>query len=138
MSSYPKPLPEVTPLTKPFWEASKRGELLLQRCKNCSTYIWYPRHICISCGSRELEWVKASGRGKVYSYTVVRQVIGNSPEFSKEIPFVVAEIELDEGVRICSNIVGVKPEDVSIGMPVEVFFEECTPEISLPKFKPAR
>ncbi len=138
MSSYPKPLPEVTPLTKPFWEASKRGELLLQRCKNCSTYIWYPRHICINCGSRELEWVKASGRGKVYSYTIVRQVIGNSPEFSKEIPFVVAEIELDEGVRICSNIVGVKPEDVSIGMPVEVFFEECTPEISLPKFKPAR
>ncbi|MDJ0270151.1 MAG: Zn-ribbon domain-containing OB-fold protein [Aigarchaeota archaeon] len=138
MSSYPKPLPEVTPLTKPFWEASKRGELLLQRCKNCSTYIWYPRHICINCGSRELEWVKASGKGKVYSYTIVRQVIGNSPEFSKEIPFVVAEIELDEGARICSNIVGVKPEDVSIGMPVEVFFEECTPEISLPKFKPAR
>ena len=138
MASYPKPLPEVTDLTKPLWEASKRGELLVQRCKKCGHKQWYPRPSCVNCASRDLEWTKVSGRGKVYSFTVVRQVIGNSPEFQKDIPFVVAEIDLEEGVRLYSNVVGVPPEEVKVDMPVEVTFEECSPEISLPKFKPAK
>jgi len=138
VSSYPKPLPEITELTKPLWEASKRGELLIQKCKKCGQAQWYPRPSCVNCGSRELEWVKSSGRGKVYSFTIVRQVIGNSPEFQKDIPFVVAEIDLEEGVRLYSSLVNIKPEEVQVDMPVEVVFEECTPEISLPKFKPAK
>ena len=138
MSSYAKPLPEITDLTKPLWEASKRGELVIQKCRKCSHMQWYPRPSCGNCASRDLEWSKVSGKGKVYSFTIVRQVIGNSPEFQKDIPFVVAEIDLEEGVRIYSNVVGVNPEEVKVDMPVEVTFEECTPEISLPKFKPTK
>lgn len=131
-----KPLPRVTPLTKPFWDAAKRGELLIQRCRSCGQYQWYPRSSCHKCSSLELEWSKVSGLGRVYSFTVIRRVVGNSPEFSKDIPFVVAEIDLDEGVRIYSNIVGVNPDEVKIGMRVRVTFEEASPEIYLYKFRP--
>ena len=138
MSNYAKPLPEITEITKPLWEASKRGELVIQKCRKCGHMQWYPRPSCVNCASRELEWTKVSGRGKVYSFTVVRQVIGNSPEFQKDIPFVVAEIDLEEGVRLYSNIIGIAHEEVEVDMPVEVVFEECTTDISLPKFKPAK
>ncbi|GBC69161.1 hypothetical protein HRbin01_00854 [archaeon HR01] len=132
-----KPLPEITSLTRPLWEGAKRGELLLQRCRRCGKHQWYPRPSCHKCGSLDLEWVKSSGMGTVYSFTVIRRVVGNAPEFSSDIPFVVAEIDLDEGVRVYSNVVGVKPEEVSVGMRVRVFFEEAGPEISLFKFRPA-
>ncbi len=131
-----KPLPEITSLTKPFWEAAKKGELHLQRCMLCGHYQWYPRPSCQKCGSMKLEWVKASGLGRVYSFTVIRRVVGNSPDFANDIPFVVAEVDLDEGVRVYSNIVDVKPEDVQIGMRVRVTFEEASPEIHLFKFRP--
>jgi uncharacterized OB-fold protein len=131
-----KPLPEITSLTKPFWEAAKRGELLLQRCVRCGYYQWYPRPSCHKCGSLNLEWARSSGLGRVYSFTVIRRVVGNSPDFAYDIPFVVAEIDLDEGVRLYSNIVDVKPEDVRIGMRVRVKFEDTSPEIHLYKFRP--
>ncbi|MEM1945130.1 MAG: Zn-ribbon domain-containing OB-fold protein [Nitrososphaerota archaeon] len=132
-----KPLPEVSQLTKPFWDGAKNGELLLQKCKRCGGHQWYPRYSCHKCGSPDLEWSKASGLGRVYSFTVIRKVIGNSPDFANDIPFVVAEIDLDEGVRVYSNIIGVKPEDVQIGMRVRVAFEEASPEIHLFRFRPA-
>ena len=134
--AYEKPIPEITDLTKPFWEAAKRNELVLQNCKTCRKYQWYPRYSCINCGSRNFEWKKVSGRGTVYSYTIIRQVVANSPAFQKDIPFVVALVDLEEGVRMYSSIVGCKPEEVHIGMSVEVAFAQVTNEVSLPEFKP--
>lgn len=134
---YLKSLPEITPYTKPFWDAAKAHELKLQRCSKCGDYQFYPRPSCIHCSERELEWSTATGRGTVYSFTIIRQVVANSPAFQEEIPFVVAEIQLSEGPRIFSNLVGVKPEEVKIGMQVQVTFDDVTSEISLPRFRPA-
>lgn len=138
MEAYEKSLPAVTTLTQPFWDAAKRHELVLQRCSRCKEYQWYPRGLCIHCGSTALSWEKVSGQGSVYSFTVIRQVVDNSPAFQKDIPFIVALIELAEGPRIYSDIVGCKPEEVKIGMHVNVIFEDVTENISLPKFQPTQ
>jgi uncharacterized OB-fold protein len=132
--SYEKPLPSPTHITEPFWQGTKRHELLIQHCKDCQHYIFYPRSHCPQCLSAALEWKKSSGRGKVYSYTVIRRA--GLPGFAKEVPYVFAIIELEEGPRLTSNIVGCKPEEVKIDMPVAAFFEEATPEVTLVKFKP--
>lgn len=134
-SGYQKSLPEITPLTKPFWDATKRHELVIQRCAKCEGYQWYPRAICTLCGSRDLKWAKASGKGSIYSFVVIRQVIDNSPAFQSDIPFVLAEVELEEGPRMYAPMVGCKPEDVRIGMKVEVLFEDATDTVAIPKFK---
>ncbi|MEM2225543.1 MAG: Zn-ribbon domain-containing OB-fold protein [Candidatus Caldarchaeum sp.] len=138
MSEYKRPLPQIFEFTKPFWESCKKGVLMVQRCKACGGYQWYPRTSCVRCGSMEVEWVQSKGEGSVYSYTVVRRVVANSPDFQRDIPFVVAEVDLDEGVRIYARVEGVKPEDVRVGMRVKVSFDNVTPEISLYKFQPAK
>jgi uncharacterized protein len=108
----------------------------MQFCTDCSEWIWYPKAWCPSCGKKgHLEWLKLSGRGFVYSFTVIRQVIDNSQAFQKDIPFVIGLIELDEGPRIYSNITGANPEQVKIGDKVSLYFEEVTTDFSLPKFK---
>jgi hypothetical protein len=134
---YRKSLPAVTPLAKPFWDATTRHELTLQRCKGCGTYQWYPKPWCIDCGSRDLEWTKVSGHGKVFSYTIIRQVVQNMPGFGEDLPFVLASIELDEGPRMIAQLSDLKPEEAKIGMDVVVTFADATQEVSIPKFKPA-
>lgn len=128
---YIKPLPQLTPDSKEFWDGCKRHELLIQRCKGCGTYRHYPRPMCHKCNSMNAEWVRVSGKGKVFSWTVTARAF--YPGF--EVPYAVVIIELDEGVRMVSNVVDCKPEDLYIGMPVEVVFEDVTKEITLPKFK---
>jgi uncharacterized OB-fold protein len=131
-----KPLPDInSPISKQFWEGCKRGELQLQFCGHCNSYQFYPRPSCLKCGRRDLIWRRSTGRGKVYSFTIIRQVVDNSPEFQKEIPFTIGLIELEEGVRMYSNIVDVNPEDVKIGQSVEVIFQQLTPAVLLPKFR---
>lgn len=132
--SYTKPLPKSSRITEPFWQGTKRHELLIQRCKDCHQYIFYPRSHCPQCLSTGLEWIKSSGQGKVYSYTVIRRAA--LPGFVHEVPYVFAIIELEEGPRLTSNIVSCNPEEVRIGMPVTAVFEEVTPEVTLVKFKP--
>jgi len=135
-SRYDKYLPELNPLTKPFWEYCKKHELRMQYCKNCTEWIWYPKPWCPKCGKREsIEWRKLSGKGIVYSFTVIRQVIDNSSAFQADLPFVIGLIELEEGPRIYSNILGVKLEEVKIEDRVELTFEDVTDEITLPKFR---
>jgi uncharacterized OB-fold protein len=133
MSEYHKPLPKSTPTSRPFWEAARRHELSLQRCAACKAYIYYPRERCPHCFSDRLAWERVSGRGKVYSYTVVRRA--SSRSFADQ-PYVLAIVELDEGPRMTSNIVAA-PESVKVGMPVVVQFDDVTPEHTLVKFKPA-
>lgn len=133
----PKPLPEITPITQPFWEGAADKKLLIQRCSDCQSWVWCPRPACVECASEQLKWTPVSGRGHVFAFTVIREVIGRALRgFEKDIPYVTAWIDLDEGPRFCSNIVECPIEKVEIGMPVEVVFEEAGPGIYLPKFRP--
>jgi len=133
----PKPLPEITPVTRPFWEATASGRLVMQRCQDCASWLWCPRPACVECGSERLEWIQLSGRGRVFAFTVVREVVGRALRgFAGDIPYVAAWIDLDEGPRICSNIVGCPIENAAIGMAVEVVFEKAAEQIFLPKFMP--
>lgn len=131
-----KPVPVVQPWARPFWDAARAGKLVLQHCEDCAMPIHYPRIACPHCGSDRLGWRAASGRGTVYSYTVV---VSNAPSaFLADMPYVVAVIELDEGVRMLSNIVDCDVDALRCDMPVEVVFEELTEEFTLPKFRPSR
>ena len=134
MSEWKKPLPVVSGETRPFWEACRRGELLIQRCKSCREYQFYPRGICATCWTTDISWVKASGKATVWTYTVTNQ--NRSPGFAEEVPYVLAVVELEEGVKMFTNIVKCDPKNVIIGMPVEVTFAQATNQISVPYFKP--
>lgn len=132
MAEYNKPLPLPDGDTRPFWEAAQEHRLVIQRCGDCQQPIFYPRSVCPHCMSDRITWVHASGRGTVYSYTVVHR---SPPAFQQEVPFVVALVELEEGVRMMTRIVGSPPQAVRIGAAVEVVFDDVTPEITLPKFR---
>jgi uncharacterized OB-fold protein len=132
---YRKPIPRLDEESKPFWEACARHELYVQRCRRCSKIFYYPRAVCPEDLSPDLEWVRCSGRGKVYTFTVTYQ--NQSAGFRENLPYVMAYVELEEGVRLLTNIVGCKPEEVRIDMQVEVTFEDASPDISIPLFKPA-
>lgn len=133
-TDYSKPLPRPTPVSQEFWEGARRHELRLQRCTGCGEHIFYPRVVCPSCLSDGLEWVTASGKGKVYSYTVVRRAM--HPSFRPDVPYVYAIVELEEGPHMPTNIVGCSHDDVSVDMPVEVVFDDVTEKMTLVKFRP--
>jgi len=111
---------------------------VVQQCQDCQSWVWTPRPSCNECGSDKIEWKPMSGKGEVYSFTVIRQVVGRaaSTAFEPDIPYVVAWVDLDEGPRLITNIVGCPAEDVKLGMKVSVVFEQASREIWLPKFKP--
>ena len=131
----PKPLPTPSPDSRPFWEAAQRHQLQLQRCRDCDVLIYYPRHVCPQCLGSNLEWREMSGKGTVYSFTVVRRT--NNRAFLNDLPYVLAIVELAEGPRLTTNVVGCPPEAVRCGMPVEVSFDDVTPNVTLVKFRPA-
>jgi uncharacterized OB-fold protein len=133
MPEYNKPVPAVTPEMKPFFDAAKRHQLVVQRCTQCGTHRFPAREICSKCLSRTVDWVPVSGEGEVFSYNVMHQVY--HPGFADEVPYAVVVIKLKEGAKMNSNLVGVKPHDIKIGMPVRVVFEDISEEITLPKFK---
>jgi uncharacterized OB-fold protein len=121
-----------------YWEGIARGELRIQHCDACKRYVFYPRSICPHCFSDQLSWVTASGKGTIYSYTVVHQAFGS---FAGDVPFMVAIVELEEGVRMMTRIVGSLHdesgghENVKIGAPVRVTFETVADDITLPYFR---
>ena len=120
-----KPLPEITPVNQPFWDGARAGKLMMQRCKDCQSWDFCPRPICVECNSDKLEWLQVSGKGKVFSFTVIREVVGQALRgFEPDLPYVTAWVDLDEGPRFCSNIIGCPVESVRIGMDVEVVFED--------------
>ena len=135
MKEWKKPLPTISGETRPYWEACRRGQLLIQRCDACQAWQFYPRGICSGCWSTDIRWVPSSGRGTVWTFTVTRQ--NRTPGFAEEVPYVLALVELEEGVKMFSNIVGCDPGEVAIGMPVEATFIRATDQISVPYFKPA-
>ena len=135
MPDWNKPLPTLVGETRPFWEACRRGELLIQKCDTCGEYQFYPRGICANCWTSDIAWVRASGRGTVWTFTVTHQ--NRTPGFAEEVPYVLALVELEEGVKMFTNVVECDPREVKIGMPVEVTFVRATDQISVPYFKPA-
>jgi hypothetical protein len=133
--SYRKPLPRVDEESRGFWEALARHELYIQRCRDCGTIRFPPRAVCSKDLSDNTEWMRATGRGTVYTFTVTHQ--NHAPGFRDELPYVLAVVELDEGPRLMTNVVGCAPDAVRIGMRVIVEYEDVTPEMTLPKFRPA-
>jgi len=135
MNTPEKLVPTIHSWTEPYWKAARERKLMIQRCKDCKKHIFYPRICCPFCFSDQIEWVEASGKGKVHSYTVVQN---NPPSaFVKDVPFIIAIVKLEEKVQMLTNIVGCDPEQVKCDMPVEVTFERVNDEITLPKFRPA-
>jgi uncharacterized OB-fold protein len=132
--TYRKPLPRIDEESRGWWEALARHELYVQRCRDCGTKRLYPRALCTACLSSATEWVRATGRGSVYTFTVTHQ--NQAPGFREELPYVLAIVELEEGPRLMTNVVGCAPDALRIGMPVEVVFEDATPDVTLPKFRP--
>jgi len=131
---YEKPLPKIDDISRPYWEAAKRHELMLQKCQDCGHYRYPPGLTCPSCLSDEMEWVRVSGRGTVHTWTVFHRVY--HPAFDGDVPYAVVMVELEEGPRLATNLVDCKIEDIKVGMPVEVVFDDVTKEITLPKFRP--
>jgi len=132
MSEYKKPIPAITPDMKPFFDAAKRHELVVQRCRGCGGHRFPAREICSSCLSRDAEWVKVSGAGEIFSYNVMHQVY--HPGFADEVPYAVVVVKLQEGAKMNSNLKGIAPDAIKIGMPVRVVFDDVSDEVTLPKF----
>jgi uncharacterized OB-fold protein len=133
--AYKKPLPKPNADTRPFWEGCREHQLRFQRCGHCGHVRWPPSVICPACHVSETEWIVASGKGRVYSFAVYHVAFHSA--FKDDVPYVTAAVELAEGPRILTNIVGCSPSEVKCDMPVQVVWDDVTDEFSLPKFKPA-
>lgn len=131
-----RPVPKTSPVSEFFWEKAAKGELWLQKCQNCSQFIFYPRVVCPHCFSDKLEWTPASGKGKIYTYTVVYRT--DLDAFTDKLPYIYAIVELEEGLRMSANIINCPLDKVRIDLPVEVVFEEIAPGLRLPQFQPHR
>jgi uncharacterized protein len=128
-----KPLPQPDNVSREYWAAAARGELLIQECPTCGARQFYPRALCASCGG-DPEWLTGSGQGVVHTFTVIRQY--GMPPFVDELPYVVAMVELAEGPMIMGNIKGCAVDDVHIGMAVEAHFTKVDDDIGIPNWRP--
>ncbi len=122
-----------TPLTQAFWDAARGHKLLVQHCRNCAKKFFRPEIACPHCRSRDWDWVESSGKGKLYSFSVMHR--SPSPAFTA--PFIFAAIEMDEGWTLFSNLIGLEIDNAAIGMPVEVCFHAVSDVLTVPLFKPA-
>lgn len=127
-----KPVPRPSPKSAPYWKAARGHRLEIQRCESCGQFWFPPSQSCPHCQATNFTWTPVSGRGKVFSFVTYHRVY--HPAFAKEVPYVVALVELDEGPRLLSNIVGVPPEQVACDMPVQVTFDDYDEGVAVPKF----
>jgi uncharacterized OB-fold protein len=133
MSEAVKPVPNVTPQMAPFFAGARQGQLLVQKCNECGILRFPAQATCTNCLSAAAGWIVASGRGEILSFNVMHQVY--HPGFAAEVPYAVVMIKLEEGPKVVSNLVGVKPDEIRCGLPVEVVFERVNDQITLPKFR---
>lgn len=131
-----KPMPVVDHLSAPYWAGCREGRLLVQTCTACGSRRFPPGPRCLACGSPASTWIESSGRARVYSWIVVRHPIP-AEVYGSEVPYVVALVELEEGVRMPTNIVGCAPEAVTADMALEVCFRDGGDGIRIPQFRPA-
>jgi uncharacterized OB-fold protein len=128
-------LPTPDAETQPFWDAARERRLLIKRCNACSRPHFYPRPFCPHCWSDDVAWEEASGRATLYTFSIVRR--NDLPPFNERVPYIAAVVDLDEGVRMLTNVVDCDVDGVQIGMPLEVTFRHETDEVTLPLFRPA-
>jgi uncharacterized protein len=127
-------LPAPDNASRHYWQSAAEGRLVLQRCTSCGVHQFYPRALCVACAG-ETEWVDASGRGALHTYTIIRQ--NRSPAFAALSPYAVGIVELDEGVRMMSNIVECDVEELEVGMALEVLLLKAADDVGLPFWRPA-
>lgn len=137
MTHVGKPVPAPDHDSQTFWDGCRRHQLLVQRCADCGQTRFPPSAQCPHCRSRNAAWVQCSGRGRVFSWIVVVHPVPKDV-YAGDVPYVVALVELDEGVRVSTNIVGCDPHAVTADMPVEVVFDDVADELTLPRFKPRK
>jgi uncharacterized OB-fold protein len=133
MPEISKPVPAITPDMRAFFDGAREGRLMVQKCESCGTLRFPAHELCSKCNSEASHWVPVSGRGEVFSYNIMHQLY--HPGFASEVPYAVVMVELEEGCKFISNLLGVKPHDIRCGMPVEVTFEKLSDEVTIPKFR---
>ena len=129
----PRPLPDRD--SQPFWDGCQDGRFLLPVCAFCDQGRWPPGPMCPACQSRDTNWVESAGRGEIYSWIVANHPV--DPGLADQVPYVVALIELDHGVRVVGNVSGCEPDQIEAGMAVECYFEELEGGSKLPNFRAA-
>jgi uncharacterized OB-fold protein len=127
-------LPAPDNASRHYWQRAADGQLVVQRCTSCGSFQFYPRALCVTCAG-ETEWLDASGRGTLYTYTIIRQ--NRSPAFAALVPYAVGMVELEEGVRMMSNIVDCDVDQLSVGMALEVLLLKAADDVGLPFWRPA-
>jgi uncharacterized OB-fold protein len=137
MAEYIKPLPDLSdPHTRTFWDYLKQHELRMQKCQDCGHIRFPVTPVCTDCLSDRTEWAKLSGKGTVWSWNVFYHVYGKG--WQDEMPYNVVYVLLDEGIGLISHLQDIKNEEITFDMPVEVVFDDVTPEVTLHKFRPAQ
>ncbi len=131
--SYNKPVPAVDPDSAPYWDGAKDGRLMIQRCNATGQTFLYSRQLVPGVVESEVEWIEASGKGTIYSFTVARRPAGAA--FQGDCPYVIVSVELEEGARVMSNLVTDDPDSVAIGQAVEVVFDAVSDDLTIPKFR---
>lgn len=132
--SWNKPLPQPTPVSQPWWDGLRERQVKLQRCEDCRHWVFFPRSHCNACGSRRLAWLPVSGQGTLYTWTVAR--VPTLPEFGDEMPQLLAVVELDEGVRLNTTLVGVEPGALRTGLRLRPVFDHRPGSVTLLRFAP--
>ena len=133
MTEYTKPLPVMEGLVREFYGRCQKEDLHFQKCTSCDAFRHVPREMCPECNSFEWQWVRSTGRGTVYTWVVVNRAL--HPAFSRDAPYADVVVEMEEGVRLLSTVVDCPPDELEIGMPVEVTYDAVTEDITLPRFK---
>jgi uncharacterized protein len=128
-------LPTPDAETQPWWDAARKGRLLIKRCRACAKAFFYPRPFCPACWSDDVDWEEASGRAVLYTYSVVHR--NDLPPFPERVPYVAAVVDLEEGPRMMTNVVGCDHDDLAVGMDLTVEFRQETDEVTVPVFRPA-
>ena len=134
MSDYRKPIPVPSAESLPYWDGLRQNKLMIPHCQECGRHWFPPSLLCPSCNSATWSWKQASGRGRIFSYVVYHRVYHTA--FADDVPYAVAVIELEEGPRMYSNVVGIPPDKLACDMRVEVVYEPITDTVTLPKFRP--
>jgi uncharacterized protein len=135
MPEYNKPIPVPSAESQAYWDGLRDRKLLMPRCDACGNYWFPPSLLCPHCNATNWTWTSTSGRGRIFSYVVYHRIY--HPGFADEVPYAVAVIELDEGPRMVSNVIGIAPDKLACDLRVQVVYQPITDTITLPKFKPA-
>lgn len=128
-------LPTPDAETQPFWDAANEGRLLIKRCGACGEAHFYPRPFCPGCWSADVEWIEASGRATLYTYSIVYR--NDLPPWPERVPYVAAVVDLEEGPRLMTNVVDCPFDRLAVGMAVEAVFHQHAEDVRIPVFRPA-